>query len=138
MNKLHDLEKHANWFVVEKKLIAYLPLELRNYTSSNLNAGNFMKLLFIQDLYNLNEMALEDKLIDRPSFRRFAGISAADCPGYSKGLWEFRRQLEIAGIFQKIMGEMNQEFYPQKRTAPQKVPHFVGDQEKFARAGASW
>ncbi len=138
MNKLHDLEKHSNWAQIEKKLLTGLPEHLQNYRVKNLSAGNFLKLLFIQHLYSLNEMALEDKLIDRPSFRRFAGISAGDCPGYSRGLWEFRRQLEIHGQYEFMMDKMDQEFYPKKTISSHKIPHFVGDQNKPIRAGASW
>ena len=138
MNKLHDLEKQSNWGQIEKRLLARLPEHLKNYKVKNLGAGNFLKLLYVQHLYSLNEMALEDKLIDRPSFRRFAGLSSADCPGYSRGLWEFRRQLELNGSYEFMMELMDQEFYPKKTIIAHKIPHFVGDQDKRIRAGASW
>lgn len=110
MNKLFELEKTAAWPVLEQTLLRELPETLQHYRSGDLDAGNFLRLLFIQRLYNLNEMELEDKLIDRPSYRRFAGLKASDCPAYSRALWEFRRQLEMAGNLELLMERMEQGF----------------------------
>ncbi len=106
MNKLHNLEKDINWEEIRVRITGKLPLTLRNYTVGNLNAMNFIRLLYIQHLYKLNEMELEDKMIDRPSYRRFAGLRNADCPLYSKPLWEFRRRLEA----ENMLGSLLQEF----------------------------
>lgn len=103
MNKLHDLEKDINWDELGKRIVEKLPASLAGYSAGDLTALNFIRLLYIQRLYKLNEMELEDKMIDRPSYRRFAGIGNADCPHYSKPLWEFRRRLESEGKFNEVL-----------------------------------
>ena len=105
MNKLHNLEKDINWEEIRVRISGKLPAALRDYTAGNLNAMNFIRLLYVQHLYRLNEMELEDKMIDRPSYRRFAGIRNADCPLYSKPLWEFRRRLEAENKLADVLQE---------------------------------
>lgn len=116
MNKLYDLEKSETWGPLEREIMSNLPAQIRQFHSGELGSLNFLRLLFIQRVYGLNEMALEDKLIDRPSFRRFAGIKTAFHPEYSIALREFKRQLENSGAFELVMGSMERVMNRKSRT----------------------
>jgi len=65
-----------------------------------------LKCLILQYLYGLSDPALEDALIDRLSFQRFAGITFdTDIPDYST-IWRFRDRLIKAGLLDKIFAEV--------------------------------
>jgi len=65
-----------------------------------------LKCLILQYLYDLSDPALEDALIDRLSFQRFAGITFdTDIPDYST-IWRFRDRLIKAGLLDTIFAEV--------------------------------
>jgi IS5 family transposase len=65
-----------------------------------------LKCLIVQYLYDLSDPALEDALIDRLSFQRFAGITFdTEIPDYST-IWRFRDRLIKAGLHDRIFAEI--------------------------------
>ena len=65
-----------------------------------------LKCLIVQYLYDLSDPALEDALIDRLSFQRFAGITFdTEIPDYST-IWRFRDRLIKAGLLDTIFTEV--------------------------------
>ena len=69
-----------------------------------------LKMLFLQSTFNLSDEELEDQVIDRLSFQRFAGISFdEEIPDFTT-IWKFKEALVKAGlmdaIFASIDGQM--------------------------------
>jgi len=66
--------------------------------------------LFLQHLYQLSDPQLEDQLIDRLSFRRFAGLPLdQQVPDFST-FWRFREDLAAEGhleeLFEEVTGQL--------------------------------
>nr|WP_276611376.1 IS5 family transposase [Fodinibius halophilus] len=66
--------------------------------------------LFLQHLYQLSDPQLEDQLIDRLSFRRFAGLPLEQqVPDFST-FWRFRQALAEGGhledLFREVTGQL--------------------------------
>lgn len=62
--------------------------------------------LFLQHLYQLSDPQLEDQLIDRLSFRRFAGLPLdQQVPDFST-FWRFREELTAEGHLEDLFGEV--------------------------------
>ena len=52
-----------------------------------------LRMLFLQNLYNLSDPELEDQMIDRKSFQDFTGIhQGIEIPDFSS-LWRFKESL---------------------------------------------
>ena len=58
-----------------------------------------LRILFLQYMDNLSDPETEDQVLDRRSFRDFAGIKEdSDVPDFST-LWRFRDALQTEGVF---------------------------------------
>lgn len=65
--------------------------------------------LFLQHLYQLSDPQLEDQLIDRLSFRRFAGLPLDQkVPDFST-FWRFREELAEGGHLEDLFGEVTRQ-----------------------------
>lgn len=65
--------------------------------------------LFLQHLYQLSDPQLKDQMIDRLSFRRFAGLPLAErVPDFST-FWRFRQALAEEGLVEQLFSAINQQ-----------------------------
>lgn len=62
--------------------------------------------LFLQHLYQLSDPQLEDQLIDRLSFRRFAGLPLDQKVPDFTTFWRFREQLAEAGLVEELFNQI--------------------------------
>ena len=61
-----------------------------------------LRMLFLQHMFNLSDEELEDQVIDRLSFQRFAGLSFdEDIPDFTT-IWKFKEGLIEKGLMGKI------------------------------------
>ena len=61
-----------------------------------------IKILVLQNLYNLSDPEMEDALIDRLSFQRFVGLSFMDeIPDFTT-IWRFRERLAKGDVLDKL------------------------------------
>lgn len=68
-----------------------------------------LRMLFIQNLYNLSDPELEDQLIDRKSFQDFVGIhQGVEIPDFSS-LWRFKESLVQHELGNKLFDTINSE-----------------------------
>ncbi len=65
--------------------------------------------LFLQYLYQLSDPQLEDQLIDRLSFRRFAGLPLDQTVPDFSTFWRFREALATQGLVEELFGEINRQ-----------------------------
>ena len=67
-----------------------------------------LKLLIVQQLYNLSDEDLEYQTHDRESFRRFVGLAPnAEVPDATT-VWLFRQRLTQAGLIEEMFATFNQ------------------------------
>lgn len=65
--------------------------------------------LFLQHLYQLSDPQLEDQLIDRLSFRRFAGLPLDQKVPDFTTFWRFREQLANEGLVEKLFDQITEQ-----------------------------
>lgn len=66
-----------------------------------------LRMLFIQNLYNLSDPELEDQMIDRKSFQNFVGIhQGVEIPDFSS-LWRFKESLVQHNLSDALFNSIN-------------------------------
>jgi IS5 family transposase len=65
--------------------------------------------LFLQHLYQLSDPQLEDQLIDRLSFRRFAGLPLDQRVPDFTTFWRFREALGAEGLIEELFTQINRQ-----------------------------
>jgi len=65
--------------------------------------------LFLQHLYQLSDPQLEDQLIDRLSFRRFAGLPLDQKVPDFTTFWRFREALGAEGLIEELFARITQQ-----------------------------
>jgi transposase, IS5 family len=67
------------------------------------------RCLLLGAWHDLSDPALEKAVIDRFSFRRFAGLSMQDRVPDHSTLWRFREQLAADGVIERLFAEINRQ-----------------------------
>lgn len=68
-----------------------------------------LRMLFIQNLYNLSDPELEDQLIDRKSFQDFVGLhQGVEIPDFTS-FWRFKEALIIHGLTDTLFEHINEQ-----------------------------
>jgi IS5 family transposase len=67
------------------------------------------KVLVLQRMYNLSDDAAEFQILDRMSFNRFLGLELCDNVPDSKTIWNFREQLVIHDVFNRIFEMLHEK-----------------------------
>jgi IS5 family transposase len=67
------------------------------------------KALLLQSLYGLSDAELEDALLDRLSFRRFAGLGLEEAVPDHTTICRFRNLLVEAGLLDKLFDELQRQ-----------------------------
>jgi IS5 family transposase len=74
-----------------------------------------VKILVLQQLYNLADDALEYQLLDRPSFLQFLDLTESSSIPDAKTIWLFRDRLAQAGagtlVFEQVQQQLHQHGY---------------------------
>ena len=65
--------------------------------------------LFLQYLYQLSDPQLEDQLIDRLSFRRFAGLPLDQSVPDFTTFWRFRESLATQGLVKELFAQIHHQ-----------------------------
>jgi hypothetical protein len=65
--------------------------------------------LFLQYLYQLSDLKLEDQLIDRLSFQRFVGLQLDQSVPDISTFWRFREALASQGLVAELFEEINRQ-----------------------------
>ncbi len=68
-----------------------------------------IRVLLIQQLFNLSDEQLEFQLLDRLSFQRFAGLRSSSQIPDRTTIWTFRERLIKAGASESIFDAVNQQ-----------------------------
>lgn len=68
-----------------------------------------IRLLVIQQLFNLSDAQLEFQVLDRTSFQRFLGIRDSGKVPDCNTVWAFRERLVQAGLGASLFGEVNRQ-----------------------------
>jgi transposase, IS5 family len=72
-----------------------------------------IKILVLQQLYNLADDALEYQLLDRRSFLQFLGLTNSSTIADAKTIWLFRDRLAQAGLGTQLFDEGQQQLLAQ-------------------------
>src|SRR5258708_9899015 len=105
--RLDRLSALVKWYRFEKLL-----KDLRDAASPGRPGYQplvLFKALLLQSLYGLSDVALEDALADRLSFRKFIGLSLEDAIPDSTTLCRFRNLLIEAKRLEKLFGELDRQ-----------------------------
>lgn len=116
--KLNNLERLDQWIdftyfqaTVEKALgitKSRVKSALMKGGRPRYNAVLMIKILFLQQMYNLSDDQMEYQIKDRISFQSFLGLRMESRIPDAKTIWAFRNDLEKAGCFKELFDSMVQ------------------------------
>src|SRR5438105_12596081 len=114
LNKIKIL---VDWEKLEKKISVIDKTQLGVGGRPRIPLQWMLRMLFIQNLYNLSDPELEDQLIDRKSFQDFVGIhQGVEIPDFSS-LWRFKEAL--------VQNKLGNELFDTIKAALEKKGLFV-------------
>jgi IS5 family transposase len=106
LNKIRTL---VDWDKLEKKISVIDKTHQGVGGRPRLPLQWMLRMLFIQNLYNLSDPELEDQLIDRKSFQDFVGIhQGVEIPDFSS-LWRFKEALVQHRLSNELFNTINSE-----------------------------
>ncbi|MES2264726.1 MAG: IS5 family transposase [Pseudomonadota bacterium] len=114
LNKLGDalrvMEQHVNFAALAEEVDRAAPRPSRERGGRPPFPTELMiRVLLIQQLFNLSDEQLEFQLLDRLSFQRFAGLRSSSQIPDRTTIWTFRERLIKAGASESIFDAVNQQ-----------------------------
>jgi hypothetical protein len=98
-----------------------------------------IKILVLQQLYNLADNALEYQLLDGRNFLRFLDLTESSSIPNAKTIWLFRDRLAQAGVGNQVFEQVQQQLLSQgcpARCARSSTPHWSRRRFRPARSSA--
>lgn len=109
VNTLNKIKTLVDWEELEKQIAVIDKTGLGVGGRPRIPLQWMLRMLFVQNLYNLSDPELEDQMIDRKSFQDFAGIhQGVEIPDFSS-LWRFKESLVQHKLSDKIFNTINAE-----------------------------
>ena len=114
LNKLGDtlrvLEQHVDFAALAAAVDASAPRPGRERGGRPPFPTEMMvRVLLIQQMFNLSDEQMEFQLLDRLSFQRFAGFRSSSQIPDRTTIWTFRERLILAGASESIFDAVNQQ-----------------------------
>lgn len=107
---LEDLNRHVDFAVLAAAVDRALPRPHRYFGGRPPYPTELMvRLLVIQQLFNLSDEQLEYQVLDRSSFQRFLGIRDSGKVPDRNTVWSFRERLVQAGLGAVVFEEVNRQ-----------------------------
>lgn len=103
-NRLEEIASFVDWELIEAMLSE---IYARPRGGSAYPVLCYVRLLLLQQWYDLSDEALESAAEDRLSFRRFCGIPLGEPVPDHSSIWRFREQLTRHGLSKRIFDEIN-------------------------------
>lgn len=114
LNKLGDallvLEQHVDFAALAAEVDRAAPRPSRERGGRPPFPTELMvRVLLIQQLFNLSDEQMEFQLLDRLSFQRFAGLRASSQIPDRTTIWTFKERLIVAGASETIFEAVNKQ-----------------------------
>lgn len=113
---LCELEKHVNFKALANEIDRIVPRKAGKQGGRPPFPSELMvRILVLQQLYNLSDDALEYQLLDRLSFQRFCGLRHSSSIPDAKTIWAFREHICLAGgsdsLFDAVQPQLQSHGY---------------------------
>ena len=110
--RLDNIDRFVDWQTLLDSVQVIDQTQSGRGGRPRLPALRMLKILFLQQLYNLSDPETEDQLLDRRSFRHFVGIETdKDVPDFST-IWRFKQALikhqVLDRIFDQVLDQLDQ------------------------------
>jgi IS5 family transposase len=114
LNKLSDalqvMERHIDFAALAKKIDRAAPRPSRGRGDRPPFPTKLMiRVLLVQQLFNLSDEQMECQLLDRLSFQRFVGLRSSSQIPDRTTIWIFKERLIKAGASERIFEAVNQQ-----------------------------
>jgi len=110
ISKLGDRLNHVKEIIDWERFRPILSNLYKNHTEKggrpNIDEIIMLKILVIQNWYNLSDQEMEFQLADRISFQHF--IDSTEIPDFST-IWRFRERLNKSKLWKKIWSELQRQ-----------------------------
>jgi len=103
---LEALTKTIEWSAFE---VLFRPINANTMGAPGYPPLTMFKIVLLQQWYGLSDLAAEEAVRDRLSFRRFCGVPLdAETPDHSS-IWRFRQTIDKLGLSEKLLAEVNRQ-----------------------------
>ncbi|SMC30011.1 Transposase domain [Andreprevotia lacus DSM 23236] len=107
---LESLSQHVDFAALAGALDRALPRPHRYFGGRPAYPTELIvRLLVIQQLFNLSDEQLEYQALDRSSFQRFLGLKTSGKVPDRNTVWTFREKLVQAGLGASLFEEVNRQ-----------------------------
>ena len=104
------LDKHVDFAALAAEIDRWAPRTSRAKGGRPPYPTELMtRLLVLQQLFNLSDEQMEFQLLDRMSFRRFAGLKHSGRVTDRNTIWVFRERLVQANVEHQIFAEVQRQ-----------------------------